>query len=205
MFGFSPLPRSFYSDPAELVARNLVGKVLVRIDNNGERAGGVIVETEAYAGNRDAACHSYKLDKPKPGHRTEVMFGAGGYAYVYLIYGMYCCFNVVSGPRNSPEAVLIRAIEPLFGQELMHERRNTSNIKQLCNGPGKLCMALDIALRDNKTDLCGNKIFISDYTVFPDNAIISTPRINVSYAGEAAALPFRFVVKGSPYLSRPVK
>ena len=200
----SPLPRGFYIRDAVSVARDLLGKKLVRLDDMGETSG-LIVETEAYAGSGDAACHSYKRSAPSglpKKHRTDVMFGPGGYAYIYLIYGMYNCFNVVANAPNEPEAVLIRALEPREGIFFMKKRRNTQNVKNLCGGPGKLCMALDITRAHNGVDLCAaNILFITDGEPVSDDRILATPRINVDYAGDAALLPYRFVLRGSVFLS----
>ena len=198
----NPLSRAFYQRPALTVARELLGKTLVCFDAAGRGpTGGIIVETEAYTGREDAACHSYKLDSPPPGHRTTVMFGPGGCAYVYLIYGMYCCFNVVTGLREgkSAEAVLVRALEPVLGVDLMAERRRTRDVKKLCSGPGKLCMALAIDRKNNGEPLDGEKLLIAEGPALDD--VLATPRINVGYAGAAAELPFRFVVPNSPFLS----
>ncbi|NLL37515.1 MAG: DNA-3-methyladenine glycosylase [Fretibacterium sp.] len=199
----TPLPIAFYRRPALTVARELLGKTLVHSEGDG-LAGGVIVETEAYVGREDAACHSYGLEEPRPGSRTSVMFRPGGCAYVYLIYGMYHCFNVVSGAAeaNSPEAVLVRALEPTLGLEVMRARRKTRDLKKLCSGPGKLCMALNIDRDDNGSDLTGPPLFISSSGQdAPDHRIAVTPRINVSYAGAAASLPYRFVIRDSAFLS----
>ena len=195
-----PLPLSFYRRPALTVARELLGKFLFR-DSNGRTAGGIIVETEAYTGREDAACHAYKLASPTPGHRTAVMFQPGGCVYVYLIYGMYCCFNVVTGGAGSPEAVLVRALEPTLGLEEMMARRRTRNPKKLCSGPGKLCMALAISRADSGADLSAKTLFIADSDEVSEALVARTPRVNVAYSGSAAALPFRFVVRDSAFLS----
>ena len=198
----SPLPRAFYTRGAVSVARDLLGKKLVRLGCMGETSG-LIVEAEAYAGRGDAACHSYKRAGPAPlkTHRTDVMFGPGGYAYVYLIYGMYNCFNVVTGAPGEPEAVLIRALEPREGICFMKERRNTRDVKKLCSGPGKLCMALDITRAHYGADLCAaaGPVVISNGEPVSDDRILTTPRINVNYAGEAALLPYRFILKDSGF------
>jgi len=186
------------------VAKDLLGKKLVHL-NGMEETSGLIVETEAYAGKDDAACHSYKRSGPgQRGHRTDVMFGPGGYAYVYLIYGMYNCFNVVVNSPGEPEAVLIRALEPREGISFMGGRRNTQDVKKLCSGPGKLCIALGITRAHYGVDLCAagpNSIFITDEEPVPESRILATLRINVDYAGEAALLPYRFVLRDSKFLS----
>jgi DNA-3-methyladenine glycosylase len=193
-------PRDFYQRNAIAVARGLLGAELVKRSSDGI-ASGVIVETEAYAGHDDAACHSFKHLSPHPGHRTRVMFGPGGYAYVYIIYGMYNCFNVTANLAGLPEAALVRALEPLKGIELMRARRKISDIRNLCSGPGKLCQALGITLDDYGRDLRGDEIFITAGIPIPDEAALATPRINVDYAGEASAYPYRFVIKNSQFLS----
>jgi DNA-3-methyladenine glycosylase len=197
---FHRLHRDFYLRGALPLARDLLGKTLVHI-TDGAETGGLIVETEAYTGRKDAACHSYGKKGPSAGHRTNVMFGPGGYAYVYLIYGMYNCFNVVANEEGEPEAVLIRALEPRMGISLQQERRGTQKLENLCSGPGKLCMALDITRKHYGADLCGSGLFIAEGETIPENRVLATPRINVDYAGEAAGLPYRFIVKDSKFLS----
>ena len=196
-----PLPREFYLKDAVSVARNLLGKKLVHLNETGKTSG-IIVETEAYAGKSDAACHSYKRPGPSGSHRTNVMFGPGGYAYVYLIYGMYNCFNVVANAPGEPEAVLIRALEPREGIPLMEKRRKVQGVKKLCSGPGKLSMALGITREHYGADLCAeNALFITEGEPVSEDMTLATPRINVNYAGEAALLPYRFVLRGSGFLS----
>ena len=194
------LTPAFYQQGAVAVARGLLGCVLARSAPEGT-ASGVIVETEAYAGRTDAACHSFKLEGPRPGHRTEVMFRPGGLAYVYLIYGMYCCFNVTCAPAGRAEAVLVRALAPLEGKPLMRTRRGTEDERKLCSGPGKLCMALAVTREQNGADLRGETLRILQGNPIQDAEVVATPRINVDYAGEDAALPYRFAVKDSPFLS----
>jgi DNA-3-methyladenine glycosylase len=194
------LPRDFYRRDAVAVARGLLGAILVKRSAEGE-ASGVIVETEAYAGHDDAACHAFKHHAPPPGHRTRVMFGDGGYAYVYFIYGMHNCFNVTANLAGKPEAVLIRALEPAEGVDLMRARRNAQDVGNLCRGPGKLCQALGITQGDYGRDLCGDELFIVEGSPVPDENALATPRINVDYAGEASAYPYRFVIKDSKFLS----
>ena len=194
------LPSAFCRKDAVRAARGLLGCVLVHETAEGP-ASGVIVETEAYAGRTDAACHSFGMDAPRPGPRTEVMFRAGGCAYVYLIYGMYCCFNVVTGPEGSPEAVLVRALAPTDGLELMRRRRGVSDERRLCTGPGKLCQALGITRAENGLLLTGGPLRIEAGAPVPDAGVAVTPRINVDYAGPDALLPYRFVVRDSSFLS----
>lgn len=190
------LNREFYMRSGLDVARGLVGKVLVHRTPEGV-AKGVIVEVEAYLGAADAAAHSYR--GPRNG-RTAVQYGPGGFAYVYTIYGMHTCMNVVANLPECPEAVLIRALEPVEGIELMKRRRNKLSVQELCNGPGRLCQAMGITKAHYGLDLCGDELYLED----PGGegpAIDATPRINVDYAGEAAGYPWRFVLRGSPFLS----
>jgi DNA-3-methyladenine glycosylase len=194
------LDRGFYLQGAVPLAKALLGKTLVHV-TGGAVVGGLIVETEAYAGREDAACHAYKRQKPSGKHRTDVMFGPGGHAYVYLIYGMYHCFNVVANAENEPEAVLIRALEPVEGISVMKERRKIQDVKKLCNGPGKLSVALNITREQNGVDLCGDSLFIIEAESVPANRVLATPRINVDYAADAALLPYRFVIQDSEFLS----
>jgi len=206
-----PLPRDFYLADAITVARTLLGKKLVHCSHEGTAAG-IIVETEAYAGHEDAACHSYQRKAPGGEHRTNIMFNEGGYAYVYLIYGMYNCFNVVVNEAGNPEAVLIRAIEPVEGLPLMAKRRGLDisldrhqGIKKLCSGPGKLCIAMGITREHYGQDLCQpastGGITITQGITIAETDIAATPRINVDYAGEASAWQYRFVIRTSPFLS----
>lgn len=176
------LQREFYNRSALIIAQELIGKKLV----HGETAG-IIIETEAYLGEIDAAAHSYKGRTA----RTEIQFGAGGFAYVYQIYGKNFCFNVVANLENIPEAVLIRALEPTDGVELMKIRRNKNNLRDLCSGPGKLAQALSITKNLNGADLCGGEIFIEDVGINP--RVETTKRIGIDYAGDAANYLWRFI------------
>ena len=221
------LPRKFYLADAVTVARALLGKKLVHRSSEGTTAG-IIVETEAYAGREDAACHSYKRKAPEGRHRTNIMFAEGGHAYVYLIYGMYNCFNVVANEAGNPEAVLIRALEPVEGLPLMAARRNVDitdgrsrELKKLCSGPGKLCIAMGITREHDGHDLCretsrnaasrdhsgvggddhGGDIFLTTGRTIAESDIAATPRINVDYVGDASQWPYRFVVRESGFLS----
>lgn len=152
------LPLSFYRRNTLSVAKDLLGKILVTNTPDGI-VKARIVETEAYLGLSDKACHSYNK---KPFGRVNVMFEDGGFSYVYLIYGMYYCFNVVTEGEGSPEAVLIRAAEPVFNIPLMEARRKTDKPKFLCNGPGKLCQALGITKEFYGTPLDSDQIYIED-------------------------------------------
>ena len=187
----------FRQDTVEL-ARKLLGCLLIHRTPDGV-AGGMIVETEAYIGAIDKACHAYR----NRSERTEIMYHDGGYAYVYFIYGMHHCFNVVTGPEGEGNAVLIRALEPVIGLELMQRRRNTKTLQNLCSGPGKVCLALDITKNEYGLDLCNadSPLHLIQYRHIPDAKIVASPRINVAYAEEAAAWPWRFYVKENPYVS----
>ena len=187
------LSREFYQRDGLTVARELIGKKLVTNLPEGLTSG-IIVETEAYMGTIDAAAHSYKgLTE-----RTKVFYGTGGFVYVYLIYGMHICTNVVVNVENVPEAILIRALEPVDGIELMKIRRGKKNIRELCSGPGKLSQALGITKNFYGADLCGEKIFIEDGK---NLSVATTPRINVAYAGEAADYLWRFIAADNIFLS----
>ena len=188
------LPREFYLRDGLTVARELIGKKLVT-NLRGEVTSGVIVETEAYMGAIDAASHAYKgLTE-----RTKIFYGAGGFVYVYLIYGRNICTNVVANVENIPEAVLIRALEPLEGVALMKLRRGKKNLRELCSGPGKLSQALGVTKDFYGLDLCGEEIFIETTDFRAD--VMTTKRINVDYAGAAADYLWRFVAAGSKFLS----
>lgn len=187
--------REFYLKSGLEVARDLIGKKLVHNSAEGLTSG-IIVETEAYMGAIDAAAHSYKgLTE-----RTKIQFGVGGYAYVYLIYGMYTCMNVVANVENIPECVLIRALQPVEGIELMKIRRKKNNLRDLCSGPGKLTQAMSITKNHYGIDLCGEEIFIEEVENFTPN-ITATKRINIDYAGDAANYLWRFILTDNKFIS----
>ena len=188
----------FRQDTVEL-ARKLLGCLLIHRTPDGA-AGGMIVEAEAYVGAIDKACHAYR----NRSGRTEIMYHDGGYAYVYLIYGMHHCFNAVTGPEGEGNAVLIRALEPVTGINLMQRRRNTKLLRSLCSGPGKVCQALGITKNEYGMDLCdpASPLRLIKYRHIPEAQIVATPRINVAYAEEAAAWPWRFYVKDNLYISK---
>ena len=191
------LPRSYYARDSITAAKDLLGKYLVHASPEGETVG-KIVETEAYRGPVDAAAHSFN---GKSTARTKVMFGPGGFAYVYLIYGMHYCFNIVTGPEQFPEVVLLRALEPINGIDLMKKRRRTDKPTNLCSGPGKLCAAMGITKEHYGIDLCGDTLFLLTGEYVKEETVAATPRINIDYAGEAVAYPWRFIIKDSPFLS----
>lgn len=191
------LKASFYRRPTLEVAPDLLGKVLVR-RLNGKNLAGKIVETEAYVGPHDLACHASKGKTP----RTAIMFEAGGLAYVYMIYGFYFCLNAVTESAGYPAAVLIRAIEPLDYVSVMRRLRGKPERDiNIGSGPGKLCMAMAIDKRLNGGDLTGNTLWIEDRKL-DVKATGESPRIGVDYAGEYRDKPWRYYVQGNPHVSR---
>ena len=179
------LPRSFYERETEAVARELLGMLLAhRVE--GRLRVGRVVETEAYLGPHDLAAHSARGRTP----RTEVMFGPPGHAYVYLIYGVHHCLNAVTESQGHASAVLIRALEPVQGIE-----GNT-------RGPGLLCRALGIDRRHNGHDLVGDALFLAEPERREPIEVVARPRIGVAYAGEWAARPLRFFIRGNAFVSR---
>lgn len=190
----SKLPKGFYlQDDVVRLSKQLLGKVLFTKDGKLITAG-IITETEAYAGIIDKASHAYGGRRTS---RTETMYAEGGVSYVYLCYGMYSLFNVVTNQKDIPHAVLVRAIKPIEGIKKILERRNSEKLKKgLTTGPGKVSMALAINFRNhNAQDLAGNKIWIEDRGItIPERLINKGPRIGVDYAGEDAKLPYRFWV-----------
>ena len=193
--------RAFFEGDTPTLARRLLGCTLWHRTPEGLCAGR-IVETEAYCGETDAACHSYT--RRAPNGRTSVMYGPGGFAYVYLIYGMHCCMNVVSAPEGAPEAVLIRALAPTEGIALMRARRPKAKTDTaLCSGPGKLCAALGIDRGCYGLDLLGDTLFLTVGEPLPEERLGVSPRIGVAYAGEDALRPWRFFEKDDPNVSKP--
>ena len=199
------ISREFYNRDTLLVAKELLGKVLVN-EVSGVKLSGKIVEVEAYKGYIDKAAHAYN-GKRTP--RIEVMYGNCGFAYVYFIYGLYYCMNVVTKEEGVAEAVLIRALEPLEGLEEISQNRfkkdykhlKSSEIKNLTNGPSKLCMALNINKECNALDLCGEKLYIEqgDKKEF---IIKEAKRIGIDYAEEAKDYLWRFYIDGNKYVSK---
>jgi len=190
------LDRDFYAQPVLDVARACIGKVLVHRTPEGEVAGR-IVEAEAYRGPADRAAHSWRgLTK-----RTAAMFGPPGHAYIYLLYGSSWAMNLVVAAEGEPHAVLIRALEPLRGLELMAgRRRRPASARELTNGPGKLTHAMAITGADYGCDLCGDRLFLEEADA-ARGRIGRSPRINVDYAGTWAAKPWRFYERGNRYVS----
>ncbi len=191
------LPFAVYQTDGITLAKRLLGCRLVHETPEG-RCGGIIVETEAYMGLTDDAAHSYR---GKSGGRVNVQYGPGGFSYIYLIYGMHNCMNVVANDPQTPEAVLIRALQPDEGLALMHARRpRAKNDRQLCSGPGKLCAALAITREQYGLDLTGDTLWIEDRT--DELAIACGPRIGVEYAKVCGDKPWRFWVQDSPWVSK---
>ena len=193
------LTRDFYEGDTLAVARRLIGCVLFRRTEEGVRAGR-IVEAEAYLGPVDDAAHSYKGYS----RRVRVQYEGSGLAYIYMIYGLHRCFNITSGPPDVPEAILIRALEPLEGLNLMTARRGTDDPKKLCSGPGKLCQAMDIGM-----DLYGEDLTVSHRLwLEPGDAPVSaaaSKRVGVEYAKLCRDMPWRFYDPESTCVSVKVK
>lgn len=182
------------------LAQELLGKYLYTCVD-GMLTGGMIVETEAYSGQNDRACHAHLNRRTA---RTEIMYSEGGVAYVYLVYGIYHLFNIITNEQDKADAVLVRAIEPEVGVEEMLLRRGFQSIKpNLTAGPGVLSIALGIDRKLYGADLTGDTIWLEDKgLVLPEESIAAGPRIGVDYAGEDALLPWRFWVKGNKWVSR---
>ena len=179
------LPRSFYNRDTCLVARELLGKCLVHVTGGIERVGR-IVEVEAYLGSHDLAAHSCRGLTA----RTKIMFGPPGHAYVYMIYGMYHCMNVVTEPEGHGSAVLLRALEPV------------NNVMGRSGGPGLLCRAMAIDRGLNGQDLLGETFYIAAPPPTKPFTIVARPRIGVDYAGDWAKKPLRFYIKDNPFVSK---
>lgn len=213
---YRKLGKSFYDkEDTVKIAKELIGKYLLTdIDGEGV-TGGKIVETEAYLGAIDKASHGYGNRKTE---RNKNLYKAGGYAYVYFIYGMYYLFNVVTGKENNADAVLIRAIEPEIGLDIMLKRKEKAGrgkgganggINRITSGPGLLTIALGINLRHNGIPVCEGKepeklnIWLEDRNVnIAGKDVIETPRVGVGYAAEHALLPYRFKIKDNKWVSR---
>lgn len=179
------------------VAKELIGKVLVT-NVNEVLTSGLIVETEAYS-YRERGCHAFcgLTD------RNKVMFEPGGVAYVYLCYGIHQMVNVVTNQKTKADAVLIRALQPLEGLEVMLARTTTSSVKKITSGPGKLTKAMGISRKHNGLSLLGNEIWIEDRNIkVPRGRIVASPRIGIDYAGADAKLPWRFCWQGSEWVSK---
>ena len=194
------LPREFYTRSNVLtVARDLLGKLLVVPDEDGRRVSGMIVEVEAYRGPEDRASHAYGGHRTK---RTETMYREGGMAYVYFVYGMYYQFNVVSNVADTPHAILVRALEPIEGIEIMRERRHSHPDHNLTSGPGKLCIAMGIDRQLDGADLSGDRVWIEEHESVSARRIAKGPRIGIDYAEAWIDKPWRFWIKDNTYVSR---
>jgi len=198
------LPFSYYlNQDVIFLAKDLLGKVLfTQID--GETTAGIIVETEAYFGVQDKASHAYGGRRT---NRTETLYTQGGVSYVYLCYGIHHLFNIVSSVAGEPHAVLVRAIEPLTGKDIMERRRNMPATRAaISSGPGSAAKALGIDSSFNKKELTGEEIWIENHGIqYPASEIVAVPRVGVAYAQEDALLPWRFFVKDNKYVSKPNK
>jgi DNA-3-methyladenine glycosylase len=196
----SKLPREFYTRPNVLtVSREVLGKLLVVPAEDGTRVSGVIVETEAYRGPKDRASHAYGGRRT---NRTETMYQIGGIAYVYFVYGMYNQFNVVTNVVDVPHAILVRALQPVEGIEIMRQRRHGHSEKNLTNGPGKLCIALGIDRQLDKADLLGDRVWLEEREKISNRRIATGPRIGIDYAEEWVDKPWRFWIRDNPFVSR---
>ena len=199
------LSREFYNRDTVLVAKELLGKVLVTKEMDAV-CKGKIVEVEAYMGPEDKAAHSYGGRRTK---RVEVMYGEPGFAYVFIIYGLHYCMNTVTREKGVPQAVLIRALEPIKGLDMMSNRRFKKNYDKLTkkekinltNGPAKLCSAMNIDKSLNAEDLCGETNYIEEGGKENFDTGVSK-RIGVDYAGEAKDYPWRFFIEGNAYVSK---
>jgi DNA-3-methyladenine glycosylase len=186
-----PLGKKFFNQPTVDIAKALLGKYLVF-----KELKGIIVETEAYLYKDDPGCHASR----GPTIRNAPMFKSAGHTYVYLIYGMYHCLNIVSGKEGEGEAVLIRALEPVDGVELMRKRRKTKKIENLCNGPGKLTQAFGITRKQNNLNLFEGPLYVYNSKLKPE--IECTTRIGLSAGKE---LELRFFIKGNKFVSKGYK
>lgn len=209
MIKIRKLEKNFYRRDTITVAKELLGKYLVH-KVNGEELIAKIVETEAYLGIFDKAAHSYNNKRT---NRTEVMYGDGGILYVFFIYGMHNCANVVTEIEGVPQAVLIRAVEPVQGLDKMAYNRFSRSYfeltkalkKSLTNGPGKLCAAMEINKIHSGEDLCKNEIYILDSEDIEKIQISISPRINIDYAEEDKDRLWRFYIENNPYVSKNKK
>jgi DNA-3-methyladenine glycosylase len=198
-----PLSRRFFARDALSAAQSILGTVLIHESSEGIAAGR-IVEVEAYRGPRDRAAHSFGGRRTA---RNEVMYGPPGHAYIYFVYGMHYCINVVTARLDVPEAVLIRAIEPLDGIELMRRRRKlaaNAPAYQLGRGPGNVCKAMGIDRSLNGSDLLAGSLRLERGRRLPEARIVRLPRIGVAYAGPDAALPWRLFERGNRAVSGKV-
>lgn len=196
----NPLPRSFFNRPTQTVARELLGCHLIR-KLSGTRLVGAVVETEAYIGERDLACHAKAGRTP----RTEIMYGPPGFAYVYFTYGIHWMLNLVTEEDGFPAAVLIRAIQPLQGIGYMQDRRGRKSLSQLASGPAKLTQSLGITRKENGLDCCqtDSPLTLTQGAAVPSSSIVATPRIGLGQTPEPwLSKPWRFAVRRCKFVSR---
>ena len=189
-----PLPGSFYSQSTLPLAKALLGKYLCRRWRDSLLVG-KIVETEAYIGEDDPACHAARGKT----NRNAVMYGPPGFVYIYFIYGMYHCLNVVTGEEGFPAAILIRALEPISGAARMMAFRKTKNVRSLTNGPGKLCQAFHLERKQNGLDLCGKELFIANGEKIQRNQIESSNRVGIKVGVDH---PWRFFLRDNSFVSK---
>ncbi|MET1248525.1 DNA-3-methyladenine glycosylase [Sporolactobacillus sp. STCC-11] len=195
---YRPLPIEFYQQPTQELAKTLLGCLLVKESPEGTTSG-YIVETEAYMGAEDRAAHSYGNRRTK---RTEIMFSSAGHVYTFLMH-THTLVNVVSGPENVPEAILIRAVQPLDGLQLVESRRNVQRAIDRTNGPGKLTEALHITHEDYGHMFTESPLYIA--SGFKPKRIIAGPRVGIENTGEARFYPWRYWISGNPYVSKTRK
>jgi DNA-3-methyladenine glycosylase len=201
MASFTPVAREWFQQVDTLtMARALLGQLLVHEAAEGPTAA-MIVETEAYRGPADRGAHSYG-NRRTP--RTEAMFGPPGHAYLYRIYGIHVCFDVVSACPGAPEAVLVRAVAPVVGTEIMQARRGGADPRRLGSGPGNVCRALGITMAQYGHPLWEPPLYLAHHRdPWPAAKVARGPRVNIPYAQEARDLPWRFWIRGHPSVSRP--
>ncbi len=187
-----PVPPNFFARTAPKVAPDLLGLLLIHKSDGGLTAG-IITETEAYAGPEDKACHAYDMRRTE---RNEALYGSPGTAYVYLIYGIHHCFNIVTFQKEIPHGVLIRSLKPVLGKQIMHKRRKGK--LPLATGPGRLCQAMGIGRQHNKTNVVDGDLYVAKHPelwkIARKHKILKTPRIGIDYAGDAKHYLWRFVL-----------
>lgn len=196
------LPVGFYrQDDVVSVARDLLGKYVYSLVD-GQLTGGIIVETEAYRGPDDRGSHAYN-NKRTP--RNEMMYSAGGVAYMYICYGIHDMLNIVTGTEGMSHAALIRAIEPIEGLDIMRIRRGVfDQDRRLCQGPGALAKALGLTKLHNGADLQGDIVWLTDHGItYRDEQVVASARVGMNFEGPYKTIPWRFYVRGNQFVSRP--
>jgi len=196
------VPQSYFlSEDVVHLAKDLIGKYLF-VNTEEVITGGIIVETEAYKGPEDVGSHAYNHRRT---NRNDIMYAAGGVVYMYICYGIHDMLNIITGPENKAHAILIRAIQPTQGLEVMRERRKVRNEDtRLCRGPGALAKALALKKVHNGISLQDNEIWIEDRGLkFSETELVAGPRIGLNIAEPYKSIPWRFYVKGNPHVSRP--